>query len=480
MARNIINSEYLSGSASKVAKRYNPANNELVSEFTESSKEDVNSAVDAARNSFEKSAWSRDPKLRAKTMRTICEIIMKNFEDLSRIQTQECGKVIRDSKIELSTGLDLFDYYTGMTRNLSGRTISPDPNTMNIILREPIGVVGIIVPWNAPLLLLARSLAPALAAGNSIIVKPASYTAGCVYRFVDLLTQGLKEMPPGVLNIVLGGGESVGRYVTRHPDVDMISFTGSTDVGSQVMQDASVNMKRLSLELGGKSPNIILDDANFEQAIRGAITGSMFGSAGQICFTGTRVLVHDRVYDKFKEAVSNLVPKLKVGNGLLSETDVGPIISESQMTKVLDYVEEGKKNAKLLVGGKKLSSGDYSKGYFIEPTMFSDVPVDSRIAQEEIFGPVISTLRFETLEQAAEIANATKFGLSAAVWTTNISSALNLARNIKSGVVWVNMYGKNFSEAETGGYKHSGVGRLRGIEGLNSFTQLKDVVVNIA
>ncbi|MDG6905797.1 MAG: aldehyde dehydrogenase, partial [Nitrososphaerota archaeon] len=399
---------------------------------------------------------------------------------LASIQTQECGKIIRDSKSELSVSLDLFDYYSGMTRNVSGRTISPDPNTMSFIMREPLGVVGIIVPWNAPLLLLARSLAPALAAGNSIVIKPASYTAGTIYEFTNLLIKELKELPKGILNFVMGGGDSVGRYVTRHMDVDMISFTGSTDVGSQVMADASVNMKRLSLELGGKSPNIILDDANFEQAIRGAITASNFGSAGQICFSGTRVLVQDKVYKKFQETVSQLVPKLKVGNGLSAETDVGPVISESQMSTVLEYVEQGKKDARVLVGGKRLSAGEHSKGYFVEPTIFADVPKDSKIAQEEIFGPVISAMRFESLDEAAEIANSTKFGLSAAVWTTNLKSALTLARSIKSGVVWINMYGRNFSEAETGGYKHSGVGRLRGIEGLNSFTQLKDVVVNIS
>jgi len=247
------------------------------------------------------------------------------------------------------------------------------------------------------------------------------------------------------------------------------------------MREASINIKRLSLELGGKTPNIILEDANFESAIQGAIRGSMLGSAGQICFAGTRVMVHDKIYQKFRDNIIKLIPNLKIGNGLSEDVDVGPVVSDGQLKRVMDYIEVGKKVASLLVGGNQLSDGEWSKGHFVEPTIFDDVPPDSKIAQEEIFGPVLSMIRFKNLDEVAAIANSTKYGLSAAIWTNNINNAFKLARRIKAGVVWINMYGRMFPEAETGTYKQSGIGgTLRGMEALNTFTEIKDILINIS
>jgi betaine-aldehyde dehydrogenase len=479
-AKNIIGGEYIAGSSGNTKERYNPANGELVSRFTESTNVDVDGAIQSARKAFKESAWPRDPKLRVRVLREIHEAIMQNFEYLAKVQTTENGKIIRDSRIELNSAADLFDYYSGIARDVSGRTHLPDQNTMSFVVREPMGVVGIIVPGNAPIVLLARSLAPALAAGNTVIIKPASYTPLTIYALLDKLLQRVKDIPKGVINLVLGGGETVGNELVRHEDVDFISFTGSTEAGGLVMREASINIKRLFLELGGKTPNIILEDADFESGIRGAIRGSMLGSAGQICFAGTRVMVHDEIYQKFRDNITKLIPKLKIGNGLNEEVDVGPVISEGQLKQVMSYIEEGKKVSSLLLGGKQLSDGEYSKGYFVEPTIFDDVPPDSKIAQEEIFGPVISLIRFSNLDEVTELANNTKYGLSAAIWTNNINNALGLARKLKAGVVWINMYGKMFSEAEIGTYKQSGIGgTLRGIEGLNTFTEIKDILINI-
>jgi betaine-aldehyde dehydrogenase len=478
-AKNIIGGEYIAGSCGTVKERYNPATGELVSKFTESDSEDVDRAVQSARRTFEESAWPRDPKFRVRVLRKIYEAIMQNLEYIARVQTSESGKIVRDSRNELNSAADFFDYYSGLVRDVSGRTHLPDQNTMSFAVREPVGVVGIIVPSNAPIALLARSLAPALAAGNTVIIKPASHTPTTVYEFLDKILQNVKDLPKGVINLVLGSGETVGNELVRHKDVDFISFTGSTEAGALVMREASVNIKRLSLELGGKTPNIILEDADFESAVRGAVNGSMLGSAGQICFAGTRVIVHDKIYKKFTDSITRLIPKLKIGNGLNEGVDVGPVISEGQVKRIMGYIEEGKKTASLLVGGKQLSDGEYSKGHFVEPTIFDDVPPGSKIAQEEIFGPVISLIRVGDLDKIAEIANNTKYGLSAAIWTSNINKALKLARKIRAGVVWINMYGKMFSEAGTGTYKQSGMGALRGMEALNTFTEIKDILINI-
>ncbi|MBI4228612.1 MAG: aldehyde dehydrogenase [Deltaproteobacteria bacterium] len=479
-ATNIIGGRYTPGSSGNTIERYNPATGELVGRFVGSTSDDVDRAIKSAREAFEKSAWPKDPKFRVHVLRELHDAIMNNFEFIAKIQTSENGKIIRDSRVELNSAADLFDYYSGLVRGVYGKTNLPYGDTMSFIIREPMGVVGIIAPWNAPVVLLARSLAPALAAGNTVVIKPASFTPMTIYEFLTKMLENVKDIPKGVINLVLGSGEAVGSELVKHGDVDFISFTGSTDAGALVMREASVNIKRLSLELGGKTPNIILEDADVEAAARGAIRGSMLGSAGQICFAGTRVFVHDRIYDEVIERITKLIPKLKIGNGLNEDIDVGPVISDGQLKRVMKYIEEGKKVSNLLLGGNRLTDNEYSNGHFIEPTVFENVPPQSIIAQEEIFGPVISIIRVSELDEIAEIANDTKYGLSAAIWTNNISKAFKLARMIKAGVVWINTYGKLFAETETGLYKQSGIGgALRGIEALHTFSEIKNILVNV-
>lgn len=479
-ATNIIDGDYTPGSTGNTVERYNPATGELVGRFVASTSGDVDRAIKSARQAFEKSSWPKDPKFRVHVLRELHDAIMNNFEFIAEIQTSENGKIIRDSRAELRSAADLFDYYSGLVRGLYGKTNLPYENTMSFIIREPIGVVGIIAPWNAPIVLLARSLAPALAAGNTVVIKPASFTPITVYEFLSKMLENVKDIPKGVINLVLGSGEEVGSELVKHEDVDFISFTGSTEAGAIVMREASVNIKRLSLELGGKTPNIILEDADVEAAVRGAIRGSMLGSAGQICFAGTRVFVHDKIYDEVIHRIKTLIPELRIGNGLNEAVDVGPVISEGQLKRVMKYIEDGKKVANLLLGGNRLTGDEYSNGHFIQPTVFESVPPESVIAQEEIFGPVISIIRVNELDEIADIANDTKYGLSAAIWTNNISKAFKLAKMIKAGVVWINTHGKLFAETETGLYKQSGIGgALRGIEALHTFSEIKNILVNV-
>lgn len=479
-AKNIIAGKASAGSSGEVRERRNPTNGEVISKFILSTVDDLNFAVDSGSQAFARSVWSRDPKLRTRVMRKMCDRISQNLDYLAKLQTLEVGKIIRDSKIEAGVALDLLDFYSGMARALYGRTSMLDPDTMSFILREPVGLVGIISPWNSPLILLARSLAPALAAGNCVVIKPPSYSPCTIFEFLRLITEGVSELPEGVVNAVFGDGEIIGRELVRHPKVNMVSFTGSTAGGTQVMQDGSSGIKRLSLELGGKTPNIILDDANFDSAIVGAIRGSMLGSAGQQCFAGTRIMIHESIHQKFKQRISELVPTLRVGEPIQDSTDVGPVVSEKQAERVMDFVEKGKKEATLLLGGERLMRGEYANGSFIQPTIFDEVPPRSTLAQEEIFGPVVSLMPFNNMEELVEMANSTRYGLSAAIWTNNINKAFTLAKNIRAGVVWINMFGKNYSEAETGGAKQSGSGRLRGLSGLYTFTELKNVLVSVS
>lgn len=478
-AKNIIAAEESKGTAGEARSRNNPATGEPVSDYLESSTEDVRAAVTSARSAFEESPWTTTPRLRAETMKRFRDAIEQNFEGLARLQTLECGKVIKDSRAELRTAIDLLDYYSGMCRNVTGRTITPDPNTMSFVMREPVGVVGIIVPWNSPLILLARSLAPALAAGNTVVVKPSSYTPGVVFELMRILSQSTEESVRGVINLIVGSGEVSGRALVSDTDVDMISFTGSTTSAKQIIADSASNIKKLSLELGGKTPNIVFDDAEFESAIRGAIRGQMLGTAGQVCFAGTRIIVQDGIYEKFCRTISEMMPKMRVGNGIDEDVEVGPLVSQNQVESVMKYVERGKEEAKLLLGGKRMSEGEFSKGYFVEPTLFAEVPPEAALATEEIFGPVISLMSFHDPSQAAHIANNSEYGLSASVWTRDVGQAFGLAKELKSGVVWINQFGRYHSEVESGGYRQSGLGRLRGVEGLNAFTQTKTIALNL-
>jgi betaine-aldehyde dehydrogenase len=393
---------------------------------------------------------------------------------MAELLVREGGKTLEDAIAEITRSTPPLEYYSGLARNVFGRSIVLGPKTMSVLLREPIGVVSIIIPWNAPIALLVRSLAPALAAGNTVVIKPASATSGITAEFMKLV-DSISEFPKGTLNFVSGPGETVGRELVRNRSVAMISFTGDTSTGKEIMKLAADSLKKLSLELGGKSPNIVYADADFSKAVKGVITGACFSSAGQVCFAGTRVLIQRNIHERFLDAVHQQVKSMKVGYGMDKDVTVGPIINRKQLDRVMSYIETGKKEAELVAGGNRMTEGNLAKGNFVEPTVFDNVPIDSRLAQEEIFGPVLSVLSFDDMEDAIQLANNTVYGLAAAIWTKDLSKALNTARKVKAGTVWVNTFGRLYASTEAGGMKQSGIGRLYGLEGLRDFTELKNV-----
>jgi betaine-aldehyde dehydrogenase len=476
--QNYLGGQWRDGSGGGQLEIKDPANGELVYRATSSTTEDARAAVEAARTAFEHSEWAENSVARARALYKMADALRAHSHELATLLTREGGKPLSVSRAEVTRGADALEYYAGLARNVYGRTINLGPNEMAILMREPVGVVSIIVPWNMALSLLTRSLAPALAAGNAVVIKPASLTPGATAEFIQMIDE-IAEVPKGIVNFVIGSGGMVGAELVKHPDVDMVAFTGDTSTGKEIMRMAADTLKKVSLELGGKSPNIVFDDANFDRAIRGAITGASLFHAGQVCVAGTRVLVQESIHDEFMKRVNAMAEKMRVGPGLEKGVEVGPVINESQLNRVMDYVEVGKREAELVVGGKRLTEGELGKGYFIAPTVFDHVPVEARIAQEEIFGPVLSVLTFKDEQEAAEIANATVYGLAAAVWTSDINKALRVAKKVRSGMVWINTFGKLYPNAEMGGSKQSGVGRTYGLEGLWEFTEMKHINIQL-
>lgn len=475
--RNFIGGEWRE-SHGGLFEVYSPANGELLYRAQRSTVEDVRAAITAAREAFETSDWRDNPGARTAALFAFSEAVRERHQDLAMQLTRESGKPLAISRGEALRLSETTSYFAGLARWIFGRSQIPQPGSLSIIMREPVGVVGIIVPWNAPLALLARAIAPALAAGNAVVVKPASYTAGSTVELGRII-EGIREFPKGVVNIVTGPGDPVGVELAKHEDVDMIAFTGDTSTGREVMRLAAGNLKKVSLELGGKSPTIVFADANFDRAIRGAINAASFYNAGQICIAGTRVLVEESIHDAFVARVAEIVPRMKVGPGWEQGVEVGPVISEAQLRKVTSYIEQGKQEARLVVGGQRLTDGDLARGYFIAPTVFDGMPPDARIAQEEIFGPVVGITTFKDLDDAIRIANDTKYGLVAAAWTRDINKAMKIATRVRAGSIWINTFGKMFQSTEMGGFKQSGLGRQYGLEGLFEYTELKHVNIQL-
>ncbi len=455
-----------------------PADGSLVYRAQRSTVGDIHQAIAAAREAFETTEWRDDPNVRTQALQKFSAAVHDRHEALAHLLTRESGKPYPISRGEALRLSETTSYFAGLTRWIFGRSQVPQPNSISLIMREPVGVVGIIVPWNAPLALLARALAPALAAGNAVVVKPASYTAGSTVEVAKII-EGIPEIPRGIVNVVTGPGDPVGAELARHPNVDMISFTGDTATGREIMRSAATNLKKVSLELGGKSPTIVFADANFDRAVRGALNAASFYNAGQICIAGTRVLVEASIHDAFVDRIKEIVPKMKVGPGWEKGVEVGPVISGAQLEKVTGYIEQGKREAVLVAGGHRLTEGALAKGYFIAPTVFDRMRPDARIAQEEIFGPVMGIATFQDLDEAIRLANDTVYGLVAAVWTRDINKAMKIATRVRAGSVWVNTFGKMFQSTEMGGFKQSGVGRQYGLEGLFEYTELKHVNIQI-
>jgi len=450
-----------------------------LTQIAEASPADVDRAVQAARRASDDRTgpWRKmSASERGRLIWKLAELVEKNIDELAELETLDNGKPIFEARyVDMPMVIDVLRYYAGWATKIHGETVNTFETAFTYTLREPVGVVGMIVPWNFPLLLASWKFAPALACGNTIVWKPASLTSLSALRFGELTVEA--GVPPGVMNIVTGPSE-VGRAIVRHPGIDKIAFTGSTSVGQEIMRSAADTMKRLTLELGGKSPNIVFADADLDNAVKGAINGIFYGK-GEVCNAGSRLFLDSKIQDEFLEKLVARAKKMQPADPLDPKTRMGAIVSQEQMKTVLGYIETGKKEgAKLIAGGNRVSV-DGGKGFFIEPTIFGGVKNDMTIAQEEIFGPVLATLSFDDIDQVIQQANNNPYGLASAVWTRDVKKAHMVSRQLKAGTVWINTYGLMDASLGFGGYKSSGFGRELGMHAIEHYTELKTVWLNL-
>lgn len=470
---NFVGGEWIETKSNERIESLNPATGELISYSQKSNIKDVTETIDAVNHAFLQSDWSVNPKRRYDALLELAQKMTEKLEDLARILTMDQGKTIRESRMEIMGCIDTLKYFAGAARTVFGRSMQLEPNNFGVIVKEPIGVVGIISPWNWPALLMIRELAPALAAGNGVIVKPASLTPSISVEIFKLIAEA-DQFPKGIVSIITGPGSSIGAAMATSEKIDMISFTGDTSTGKSIMEMGASNIKKVALELGGKSPNVVFQDANLDKAIP-VIGQSIFISAGQICMAGSRVLIHESIKEEVVSRLKQYAENLRVENGLLETADMGPLVSQNQLNIVEEYCQIGRQEGNIITGGYRLTGGDFDKGHYFAPTIIDDLPSDCRVVKEEIFGPVLSVQTFSSDEEALKLANDNSFGLSAGVWTANLNRAMKMSKEIKAGTVWINTYNKNFPEAEFGGYKQSGLGRTRGIEGLMEYCETKHI-----
>jgi phenylacetaldehyde dehydrogenase len=471
----LIDGKWVAASSGKTFDSIDPATGDVLARVAEGDKADIDLAVKAARRAFESGPWAKmSASQRGRIIWKIGDLLAENVEEFAELATLDNGKPISVSRVaDVPLAADLFHYMAGWATKIEGSTIPIAGPFLAYTRREPIGVVGQIIPWNFPLLMAAWKLGPALATGCTVVLKPAEQTPLSALRLGELALEA--GLPPGVLNIVTGFGETAGAALAAHPDVDKIAFTGSTEVGKLIVHAASGNLKKVTLELGGKSPNIVFDDADLKQATAGA-ANAIFFNHGQCCCAGSRLYVEDKIFDKVVEGVSESAKKIRVGPGINPDTNMGPLVSEEQFRRVCGYMEAGmKEGAKAVVGGKKVGN----RGYFVEPTVLVNTTPNMKVVQEEIFGPVVTAMPFKSVDEIAAEANNTPYGLAAGIWTKDIAKAHALANKLKAGTVWVNCYNVFDAAMPFGGYKQSGWGREMGKEALELYTETKSVCVRI-
>ncbi len=477
--QNFINGSWVDAKSGRTFENRNPANwNEIIGTFPKSGKEDVDDAVNAARAAYEKWRLVPAPK-RGDSMRKVGDIMVARKEELAREMTKEMGKVLTETRGDVQEGIDTAYYASSEGRRLFGHTVPSElPNKFAMAVRVPIGVAGIITPWNFPMAIPTWKIFPALLAGNTVVFKPATDTPKTATTLVEIIMEA--GVPEGVINIVHGSGGEVGNAITTHPNVDLVSFTGSTAVGKQIQRDASDTLKRVSLELGGKNAQIVMDDADLDLALDGVLWGA-FGTTGQRCTATSRLILHEKIYDRFMSMLIDRTKKLRLGDGLLSTTDVGPCVNENQRKSVHSYVDIGQKEgARLAIGGHNAAGDGLSGGWFYEPTIFTEVMPEMRIAKEEIFGPVLSVIRAKSLEESISILNNTLYGLSSSIYTRDVNKAFVAIRDIKAGITYVNVPTIG-AEAHLpfGGVKQTGNGhREGGWTVYDFFTEWKAVYID--
>jgi acyl-CoA reductase-like NAD-dependent aldehyde dehydrogenase len=471
-----INGKWKDASDGAVFDVYSPSSGEKLASCAQAANADVDEAVDAAWKAF--ASWKlTSPPERAKLLTKIGDIINQHKEELAAIETMDNGKPIRETMtIDIPFAVEHFYYFAGAILAEEGSASMLDEKTLSLILREPIGVVGQIVPWNFPFLMAAWKLAPVLASGCCTVFKPSSYTSLSVLRLAELIQDVL---PPGVFNVITGSGSKSGDYMLKHQGFSKLAFTGSTEIGCAVADAAASKLIPATLELGGKSANIYFDDCNMDLAMDGLQLGILFNQ-GQVCCAGSRVFVQEKIYDEFIKRAVEAFKKVKVGDPLDPATQMGSLIYEAHMKDVLEYIEIGKKEgAKVIVGGERISSGGLDRGFFIQPTLLADVTNNMRVAQEEIFGPVAAIIKFKTEDEVVKMANDSVYGLGGAVWTRDLNRAIRVSRAIETGRMWVNTYNSIPAGAPFGGYKKSGIGRETHKVILEHYTQMKNIMINL-
>lgn len=476
-----IDGAWVDGTSGKTLNVVNPANGEVFAQVEECSLEDVEKAIAAAKKSFYITReWrDKDSQERGDIMLKIADLIEAKADEFAEIDALDNGKPLREAEGDVSDGIHAFRYYASLIKAPYGGVydVNKGFGTMHsYTVHEPVGVCAEITPWNYPFLMAVWKLAPSIAAGNSILFKPSSDTVLSAIKLFEVFEEA--GIPKGVVNLVIGPGSSVGNFMASSLDVDMVTFTGSTAVGQSIMRAAASNVKKIGLELGGKSPNVIFADADFEGAVEWAMIGIFFNQ-GEVCSAGSRIIIEESVKSKFVERLAERANAITFGNPLESP-DMGPLISEQHMNRVLAYIEKGKsEGATLVCGGERYAEGDCAKGYFVRPTIFDDCTSDMTIVKEEIFGPVVTIQTFKTEEEAIALANDTPYGLAGAVFTADGARAIRVIKEIRAGITWINCYNPTFNEAPWGGYKMSGIGRELGIHGLEEYQEVKQININL-
>lgn len=472
----LVNGEWIEGSGEQKTEVHNPSTNEVLFSLREAEADDVNSAVNAAYMAFKDPRWSKmDGIERGKLLLRIASLIRGNAEKLATIEALETGKTIRETKLEMDMTSRHFEYFAGWTSKVSGESI-PEPERITYTLREPYGVIAHVVPWNSTIKLMARSLAAALACGNTSVIKASILAPAAILEFGKIVQEA--GFPNGAINIITGPGSTTGAALVSHPKVRKVAFIGGVEAGVQVLRLASRNITPVLIELGGKGPIIVTEDVDIKEAVEG-VMAQAFTRKGEVCFAGTRLFIHTKIHDRFVDHLVERTKQIRLGLAMDETSEMGPLISKEQLNRVMNYIEDGKKaGAKLLIGGARPDDMRLSKGNFLLPTIFTGVTQEMRVAQEDIFGPVLCVSSYNAVEQAVQDANSVVYGLAAYIWTNDLRKAHKIARQLETGNVFVNTYGYS-SEIPFGGHKMSGIGREHGLEAIREYTQVKSVCVGL-